>query len=131
MGPLARYLLFQIPGWVGIVVLVGWLWPRMGWSFWTGMATVAVWVGKDALLYPWLRSAYDRASWTDPARLRGRVGVVTQDIDPIGYVRLGSELWRARSSSGLRLPSGARVRVESCEGLTLVVVLREGPSDDK
>jgi membrane protein implicated in regulation of membrane protease activity len=117
-------LLFQIPGWVAICLFVAWLWPRTDWPLWSAVATVSAWVFKDVLLYPWVRGAYDRGSWSDPARLCGREGVVTRDLDPVGYVRLGSELWRARSACGDRVARGSPVRVQAADGLMLEVAPR-------
>lgn len=59
---------------------------------------------------------------TGSEELLGAVGDVRVPLDPIGQVFVQGALWRARlSGSGGRLEAGARVRVESIEGLTLDV----------
>ncbi len=57
--------------------------------------------------------------------------LVRQPLDPVGQVFVEGALWRAEANDGVgRIPAGARVRVESVEGLTLRVrpVDEEGDS---
>ncbi len=49
-------------------------------------------------------------------------GVVQTDLDPVGKVLVRGEIWDARSST--TIPKGARVRVRSLDGLTLLVETR-------
>ena len=61
--------------------------------------------------------------------LVGAEAVVRHRLDPVGQVFVSGALWRAESDSATgTVPAGARVRVESVEGLTLRVrpVEREG-----
>jgi membrane protein implicated in regulation of membrane protease activity len=55
----------------------------------------------------------------------GKIGVVTKRIAPSepGMVKLGSELWRAElaGTDGTARDTGAMVKVESVEGVTLKV----------
>jgi membrane-bound ClpP family serine protease len=131
MTRIARYVLFQIPAWVGLLVLVAWLWPLMGWPLWSGVLVLTLWTAKDVALYPLVRSAYDPASAPDPARVCGRSGILAQDLAPEGYLRLGAELWRARSSDGRPIPRGSLVRVESVRGLTVSVVVVQGSASEQ
>jgi membrane-bound serine protease (ClpP class) len=56
-------------------------------------------------------------------RMLGAPGVVTQMLDPVGYVRVQGHIWRATLAEGTlpRLPVDATVRVLEVRGLTLVV----------
>ncbi len=57
--------------------------------------------------------------------------LVRQPLDPVGQVFVEGALWRAEANDGVgRIPAGARVRVQSVEGLTLRVrpVDEEGDS---
>jgi membrane-bound serine protease (ClpP class) len=56
-------------------------------------------------------------------RLLGAAGVVTQALDPLGYVRVQGHIWRATLAAGTwpRLPVDTAVRVLDVRGLTLVV----------
>ncbi len=54
--------------------------------------------------------------------LVGAVAVVRQPLEPVGQVFVQGALWRARpSGEGERVGLGARVRVQSVDGLTLEV----------
>ena len=118
---LARYWALQLPATVLLVVVlfgIGERWPQ-----WIGWTIVAVWVAKDAILYPFLWRAYDP---NDPAALpypmQGTKGVAIDRIDPCGLVRIWGELWRAELSQGARrIEEGETVQVNERRGLTLLV----------
>ncbi len=119
---LARYLALQAPGWalVGVVLhaLVAWGWiaPRLA------IALGALWVAKDLALYPWLRRSYEDGPADAGAALVGRSAVARDRLAPRGWVRLGSERWRAELAPGSApVEAGAAVRVVAVRGLTLVV----------
>jgi membrane protein implicated in regulation of membrane protease activity len=56
---------------------------------------------------------------TGPEAMIGETAEVVEDCDPNGMVQLRGELWEARCEQGAQ--AGDTVRVESFEGLTLVV----------
>jgi membrane protein implicated in regulation of membrane protease activity len=118
---LARYLLFQVPGWV---LVGGALAAAAQWNVvstpvaWMGFA---LWLAKDAVLFPVLRRAYEPDGCGPPEPV-GAAGVAEDALDDEGWVRLGAELWRARLARGAApIPRGARVRVVGAEGLVLYV----------
>jgi membrane protein implicated in regulation of membrane protease activity len=133
---LRRYLLFQLPevllGGILLAVAVdlGWLSPGLGWLLF------AVWVLKEAALFPLVRRAYEPSDVAASDALVGAIGRVTtsfeagrgegsREADPrlgMGRVRLGPELWNARLASHSEpVEVGGEVCVEAVEGLTLVV----------
>jgi membrane-bound serine protease (ClpP class) len=62
--------------------------------------------------------------WTGEEELPGSEGDVRVAVDPVGQVFVHGALWRAEPADGLDsepIPTGARVRVESVDGLTLKV----------
>jgi membrane-bound serine protease (ClpP class) len=62
--------------------------------------------------------------WTGEEELPGEEGDVRVALDPVGQVFIHGALWRAESADGRGtdpIPAGARVRVESVDGLTLMV----------
>jgi membrane-bound serine protease (ClpP class) len=64
-----------------------------------------------------------RTGWEE---LVGTEGEVRAALDPVGQVFVEGALWRARLDSGDgSIPVGGRVRVESVDGLTLIVVPAE------
>jgi membrane protein implicated in regulation of membrane protease activity len=119
---LARYLIFQTPGWflVSFVLyaLVRW------WDLSTRAALLllALWLIKDIAFYPLLRRSYAGGHRDPGEHLVGALGTARDRLDPDGYVRVGAELWRAEVSRGhAPVESGATVRVRSVRGLTLEV----------
>jgi membrane-bound ClpP family serine protease len=119
----ARYLAFEAPSWVllatALAVLV------RGWDLELSVAAfvLALWVVKDLALFPILRIAYEPAGGSGGAEnLIGSLGIVSADLDPEGWVRIGAERWRARLVPGHTPVSvGAAVKVTSVEGLLLRV----------
>lgn len=83
---LAKYWALQLPATaLVIMVLLGVGLPQ--WMLW---AIVAVWVAKDAILYPFVWRAYDPV---DPAALpypmQGAKGVAVDRLDPSGWFESG------------------------------------------
>lgn len=113
---IVRYVLFQVPGTVllGVALVAA---SRM-WDLpaWLALLILGLWMLKDALLFPFVRKAYEPHG----TELPGPEAVVTDALAPEGYVRVGGELWRARLRRG-EAPPGTRVRVTDIRGLTLVV----------
>jgi membrane-bound ClpP family serine protease len=120
--PLARYVLFQLPGWGIVGLLLVWLWPRTGLDDWLGAAVLTAWVAKDLALYPLLRRAYEPTVETGGALLIGLEGVSRTRLDPAGYIAVRGELWRARISAGTPpIDEGTPVVVAGAAGLELSV----------
>jgi membrane-bound serine protease (ClpP class) len=117
----ARYLLFQLPSWIVVGVLLTWLRARFELSPWTAFGAWAAWAVKDLMLYPLVASAYEHEIATGAERLVGEIAVVCDALAPCGQVRLRGELWRACVDEGEHAPIGARVRVIGGRGLTLSV----------
>jgi membrane protein implicated in regulation of membrane protease activity len=65
---------------------------------------------------------------TGTAALIGKRGVVVAAIaDGVGRVRIGGEVWSARSYDDAPLPVGAAVDIVSIDGATAVVLARDDP----
>ncbi len=119
---LVRYTLFQIPGLIllGLALAAAVRW----WDFpvFAAYGLVAVWIAKDVIMYPILRIAYEAGGTSGVDAIHGALGVVTQALVPAGYVRLGSERWKAELASGSQAVSvGSAIRVVELRGLTLIV----------
>jgi membrane-bound serine protease (ClpP class) len=66
--------------------------------------------------------AHRRPVMTGWEEMVGATGEVRQSLDPVGQVFVEGALWRARpAEEGRSLDRGYRVRVESVDGLTLIV----------
>jgi len=116
-----RYLAAQLPG----AVLIGfglWLfWGETGLPGWMGVAFFAFWIGKDLLLYPLMRRAYE-SSAERASRLVGRPGVACSDLAPDGQVDVDGETWRARAVAGEEpIAAGTAVVVRGMDRFTLLV----------
>lgn len=120
-----RYAAFQLPGAVGValllVALVRWfdLSPR------TAFLLLALWVLKDAVMFRFVRRAYEARGGRGGAEaLVGALGTAQERLDPEGWVQVGHERWRARVRGG-RIERDAAVRVREVRGLVLVVEAAE------
>ncbi len=119
---LARYVLFQTPGWFLAALAAGaavrWFEVAPRWA-WLGFAA---WVAKDFVLYPFVRVAYAPGPGSPGDALVGTRVRADEMLAPEGWVRVGAELWRARLAAGHgSVPAGTPLRVEAVEGLTLRV----------
>ena len=126
MPTLARYTLFQIPGWI-ITVAVLAIPLELGFiSFRVAAILFGLLVLKDAIVYPFVRRAYEPVGKNRVEDLIGHLAEVRRDLSPQGYVWLRGELWQAEvDASDDSIAPGDRVRVVGARGLTLIVV-REG-----
>jgi membrane-bound serine protease (ClpP class) len=77
---------------------------------------VVIEVGETGLFVWWSRR---RRAQVGAETLVGEEGIALAPLEPEGQVRVGGEIWRARSSAPVA--AGARVRVAAVEQLTLVV----------
>jgi membrane-bound ClpP family serine protease len=119
---LGKYVLFQIPGGAAVAGLAWAAHQWLGLDGWLAAGAVALWLAKDAALFPFVRHAYAVEARPAAASLLGAEGVAQDALAPEGFVRVGAELWRARLVPGEEpIPAGARVRVVDMEGLTLRV----------
>ncbi len=114
--------MFQIPGIAVAAALLAIAASWFGLPAWTCGAILAAWIAKDALLYPFLKRAYETGAAIGAERLVGSTGVAAQALDPQGYVKVGAELWRARSASRIRAGESVSVAgVSGSEALVLIV----------
>ena len=63
---LARYWALQLPATVLVIVVLLAIEDRLAWPQWLVWTVIAVWVAKDAILYPFVWRAYDPS---DPTAL--------------------------------------------------------------
>ncbi len=116
-----KYLLLQIPGWliVGCLVTAAVRW--WGISPLTACLLFAAWLVKDAVMFPFLKSAYEPSD-ENTGGLVGARAVTSDRLDPAGWVRLGPERWRAELVHGHEpVAKGTTVRVLAVNGLIVTV----------
>lgn len=113
----ARYVAWQIPGWLVAALVLFLLCQALGLAPWAAGVVLVLYVGKDLVLYPAMRVVFRTPP---PAIPIGEWAVAVDRLAPSGYVRVNGELWRARVLGG-DVPSGAGVVVRAAEGFTLIV----------
>ena len=117
-----QYLLLQLPDIVVAGVVLSVLHRWAGLPVWAAIVLFFLWVVKDIAPYPWYRDIFERRATTGPESLIGAKGIAVEDLNPVGYVRLNGELWRAEAKGGQLLPAGTEVVVHELRGLTLGVM---------
>lgn len=117
---LGTYVLWQLPSWVVVVGLLASLNMAFELPRWVWLA-LPVLVAKDMLLFPAMRSVF-RPPFLGRERLIGSRAHVIESLEPMGYVRLNGELWRAVAQrAGAVIQKGRPVVVRNVDGLTLIV----------
>ena len=125
----ARYLGFQLPGWVVAFVVLGLLHQSDWISFWTAAGLLGLLAAADLAIYPWTRSAYEHGPEHSHANLLDADAVAIGSIDhgAEGWVLVGAERWRASLEPGAApVAEGAKVRVLEVRGHTLVIGFDDG-----
>ncbi len=95
---------------------------------------IAVFVAVSLLLFAILFPAAKKhltgkKTATNADRVIGKQGVVTQTVNNTlgaGQVKVGGEIWSARSADGNVIGEDALVRILSIEGVKLIVEVSEG-----
>jgi membrane protein implicated in regulation of membrane protease activity len=86
------------------------------WNVLAGGITAILWVGE---LFLWNRTVRGRRKAVGTQTLIGKTAEVRVACRPVGQVFVDGELWEAECAQGADI--GARVRIQSVRGLTLVV----------
>ena len=117
---LGAYIVAQLPGWIIAAFASWWAISALELRVPLVLLCLAGWVAKDFALYPFLRRFYHAEP---PAkRMIGVGGVTVTSLEPEGLVRVGGELWKARTvEEGGSIPEGAAVQVRDIDGLVLFV----------
>jgi membrane protein implicated in regulation of membrane protease activity len=127
MKPFHRYLLFQIPGWLTVAAVMGFLHASAGVSAVTGAGVVGFMMALDFVLYPFFRHSYASRAQTGVEALIGQPGKVVRPLEPVGLIRVRAEDWKARMvEPGRTASKGETVEVMGIRGLTLLVRRLDG-----
>lgn len=120
---LGKYWLLQLPEAAVLAVILLMLQHWFAIPTWVVWSVVALWVVKDAALYPFVWRSFDPEYPAMSHSLNGEYGVATERLDRSGYVRVRGELWRAELARGARaVEKDERVQVQAMRGLTVIVV---------
>jgi membrane protein implicated in regulation of membrane protease activity len=117
-----RYTLLQIPG-ILILVLIFILIQR--WIYlplWLLLLLAGVWIVKDTVIFFFVWPAYDWQNMKAKNSMNGKLGIVTETLQPDGYVNIEGELWLAELvESGGMAKVGDKIRVVYTKNLKLLV----------
>lgn len=115
------YLLWQLPGWVFVSLLLVLLIVFVGLPAWVGVLMFCLVLAKDLVLFPVMKDVFSPSA-AGRDRLVGRRGRALEEVAPTGYVQVGGELWRAEAQDREKpIPAGSHVVVLDARGLTLIV----------
>ena len=94
----------------------------IGISTWLIITILALWIIKDIALFTKVWRAYAFDDNGPMRRLIGLEATVMDSLNPVGYVRVRGELWKAEIRNP-RYPAkkGDRTRVIDIKGMTLIV----------
>jgi membrane-bound ClpP family serine protease len=122
MKTFAKYLLFEIPQWILLALILWVVVETTGIPVWAVQGFFVVWVLKDIAIFPLVRNAYANDAKTGIEELIG-VKATTQDrLDPEGFVRIHGVLWKARAEPADQpINRDTVVTVCAARGLTLIV----------
>lgn len=122
MSTVLRYIAFQVPSWliVGLIAAALDTWSDLPRPLLIGAC--ALYLVKDFFMYPWVRSAYEHSEHDPGSEMLAARGVVVVSLDPTGWVKMGTERWRAEAAdAAVPLVPGTEVEVSQVRGYTLLV----------
>jgi membrane protein implicated in regulation of membrane protease activity len=122
-----RYILFQVPAFILFVLILILLGRWLDIPNWISWFLIFAWVAKDAILFPFVRKAYELNREGEEISMQGLKGVAKEQLKPSGYVRVHGELWKARLLDETRpIEQGERIKVHGIRGLVLIVTPENG-----
>ncbi len=115
-----------------LAAVVLWLLPRFGIniSIWLLIVFMVAWAVYSCLTSMLVEKVIVRESAVGPEALIGVKCRTTTPLSPEGYVRVGTELWRACSMAG-NVETGAEAVIVGINGLILLVKPSTDTSFDK
>lgn len=117
-----KYILLQIPGATMVGFLLAFFYYMGTLSGAMALLLFAGWCVKDAVMFRFVRKAYEPGPPHGTEALIGRPAVVVEALQPEGRVRVGPEHWKARAETeGTHIAEGTPVRVVSVDGYTVIV----------
>src|SRR5688572_16615219 len=125
MPTFMKYLLFQTPQWLVLVLFLWFLVDNTAVPPWAGSGFFIFWVIKDLAIYPFVRHAYASKVKTGSDELIGNTGVTRETLAPEGYIKIQGELWKAQTT-GQPIPQDRAVKVTGAQGMTLIVEAENG-----
>ncbi len=125
-----KYALIHLAELVLVIVVLIFARYFLGIPSWVVPTAVVLWVVKDVALFPRVRRAYEYGDNRPTKGLVGLEATVIDVLDPVGYVKVRGELWRAEIRDGRQpVAVGQKTTVVDIQGMTLIVERRLPPPD--
>lgn len=123
---IVKYALIHVAELVAVVCALLLARHFLGIAMWLFATILALWILKDAVLFPRVWRAYAVHDNRPTSKLVGLEATVLRSLDPVGYVRVVGELWRAEIKDPSHPASrGDKTRVVDIRGMTLIVERQE------
>lgn len=117
-----RYSLLQLPGIALVIVLLFFIRRWVEIPLWLMWLIPLAWVIKDIILFPFVWRAYDWDQKNRGHSIIGMRGVVSETLNPTGYILVRGELWKAETmEKDTPIEKGQNVVIYAINGLTLHV----------
>jgi membrane-bound ClpP family serine protease len=119
---LIKYILFQTPDTVIFIIVLIILNRLINISFELFWSLTALWILKDAIMFPFLWYAYAGTVSENRYSLIGTEGIVMEKCDSGGVVLVRGELWQAEvTEEGTCINKGELIVVTARKGLILLI----------
>ena len=106
---------------VGVLIVVR---HFMSIPSWLTITILALWILKDIAMFPKVWRAYAANNNSPMRQFIGLEAIVMDSLDPVGYVRVRGELWKAEMRNHRDAAKrGDRTKVVDTKGMTLIVEL--------
>jgi membrane protein implicated in regulation of membrane protease activity len=117
-----RYTLIQIPGIILLILVFIFAQTWIKIPLWLISLVVLIWIVKDFILFFFVWPAYDWKRTGARNSIIGKTGIVTEAVNPYGYVNIEGELWYAEVEVNKRAAKvGDTIRVMGVKDLKLLV----------
>ena len=117
-----KYILLQIPELILLVIALIICSKFINIQTWLVITIIIIWIVKDIILFPKTWRSYDTTSKTPLEKLIGMNGIVMDSLNPVGYVRVKGELWKAETTDPeFPAKKGDEITVIDVKGMQLIV----------
>lgn len=121
-----RYLLFQIPGLLIIILVSLFFIYIVEVPMWTIFLLIGAWIIKELVTVPFTWRLYVRPRLSPTELMIDQEGVAMEKLDPEGFVRFHSEIWEAEAADrNTVIENGVAVRIREIRGMRLIVEKEE------
>ena len=112
----------QIPGLILLIIALIILSRFINIKTWLIITIILIWIVKDIALFPKVWKAYDISSPTPMEQLIRMDGIVMTSLNPVGYVKVKGELWKAEiRDAQFTAEKGDKIEVVDARGMLLIV----------